>query len=710
MAVLYTPHFIQFFANDGTPLSGGKLWTYSAGTTTPKATYTTAAGTIENANPVVLDAYGRAVVFISGAYRFDLYTSADVLIKSTDNVTSFNASTASNEGFFNSFSGDGATVAFTLTENLGTDEKALFVFAETEYSTNGTFASDTGWTKGAGWTISAGVATATGAISTALEQSAGVTLIQGKAYSVKYTITRSAGTITLSVGGTAGTARSADGTYSETIIAGSTQTISFGTSGFTGTVDNVSIRDVTGPIIKNPNTYTVDGTALTFATAPASGSNNIYVFAPYTLIGAAGAAQVAADEAIAAQAAAEIAQAAAEAAQTAAEAAQTAAETAETNAETAETNAETAATNASNYAAAYAGTSTTSLAIGTGAKVFTTQASKLWVAGQFLQIASNANAANYMNGTVTSYSGTTLTMNITNVGGSGTLADWNISISGTRGADGPSGGVNNIDFSLITTQNTIDALADSILFNDASAGNVVRKAIVEKLLDSVNTLTAESTVSLANDKFLMYDASAGSSRSITGTNLATALGVTSGGGWVPIKTVTASGSSTVDFVNGSGGVVLDGTYKAYAVVITSLVPASDGEILALRTSTNAGSSYDSGASDYNYANITIGSDSATVSGDVDAANNYIYLGGAGGGIGNAATEHANAVVYLYNPAGTRYFTVEWSMSYLNPSTALKNARGSGSRLASADVDAIRFLMTAGNITSGTFTLYGLEGA
>jgi hypothetical protein len=35
-----------------------------------------------------------------------------------------------------------------------------------EYVTNGTFATDTGWTKGTGWTIGAGVATATGAIST----------------------------------------------------------------------------------------------------------------------------------------------------------------------------------------------------------------------------------------------------------------------------------------------------------------------------------------------------------------------------------------------------------------------------------------------------------------------------------------------------------------------------------------------------------------
>ncbi len=308
MAVLYTPHFAQFFENDGvTPAAAGLLYTYAAGTTTPKATYTTAAGDIEHTNPIVLDSAGRAVIFISGSYKYVLKDSDGNTIKETDNVTSFNATTANTEGFFQSFSGNAVTTAFTTSDSLGSDEKALMVFSELEYSTNGTFASDTGWTKGTGWTIAAGVATATGAISTALEQSAGITLIQGKQYLVQYTITRSAGTITPSLGGTAGTGRSASGTYSETIIAGSTQTISFGTSGFTGTVDNVSVRDLGGLTIRNVGDYTIDGTTLTFTKAPATGPNNIFVFAPYTLINAAGAAQTAADAAIAAAGSAEAA-------------------------------------------------------------------------------------------------------------------------------------------------------------------------------------------------------------------------------------------------------------------------------------------------------------------------------------------------------------------------------------------------------------------
>lgn len=95
MAVLYTPHFIQFFDNNGDPLNGGLLYTYAAGTTTPKATFTTAAGDVSNANPIVLDSSGRAVIFIDGAYKFRLETSTGALVRETDNIDSFEVASAS---------------------------------------------------------------------------------------------------------------------------------------------------------------------------------------------------------------------------------------------------------------------------------------------------------------------------------------------------------------------------------------------------------------------------------------------------------------------------------------------------------------------------------------------------------------------------------------------------------------------------------------
>ena len=103
------------------------------------------------------------------------------------------------------------------------------------------------------------------------------------------------------------------------------------------------------------------------------------------------------------------------------------------------TAAAASATQASVYAAALTATSTTSLLIATGSTTFTTQAGKQFAAGQFVSAASNANSANYMHGSVTSYSGTTLVVNVTDIGGSGTLADWNLSVSGSQGSTGPTG-------------------------------------------------------------------------------------------------------------------------------------------------------------------------------------------------------------------------------------------------------------------------------
>jgi hypothetical protein len=87
MATLSPYAFFQEFDNNGNPLVGGKLYTYEAGTTTPKVTYTDASETIPNANPVILNSSGRADVWLGdGGYKFVLTTSADVVIKTVDNV------------------------------------------------------------------------------------------------------------------------------------------------------------------------------------------------------------------------------------------------------------------------------------------------------------------------------------------------------------------------------------------------------------------------------------------------------------------------------------------------------------------------------------------------------------------------------------------------------------------------------------------------
>lgn len=83
----------QFFDNSGNPLTGGRLYTYAAGTTTPQVTYTSSSGSTPNSNPIVLDAAGRVsgsseIWLTSGAiYKFILKDSSDVLLATWDNIS-----------------------------------------------------------------------------------------------------------------------------------------------------------------------------------------------------------------------------------------------------------------------------------------------------------------------------------------------------------------------------------------------------------------------------------------------------------------------------------------------------------------------------------------------------------------------------------------------------------------------------------------------
>jgi hypothetical protein len=73
---------------DGVAVSGAKIYTYEAGTTTNATTYTTSALSEANANPIVADSAGRYVAYLSAGanLRFIIKTSADVTIDDQDNV------------------------------------------------------------------------------------------------------------------------------------------------------------------------------------------------------------------------------------------------------------------------------------------------------------------------------------------------------------------------------------------------------------------------------------------------------------------------------------------------------------------------------------------------------------------------------------------------------------------------------------------------
>lgn len=159
------------------------------------------------------------------------------------------------------------------------------------------------------------------------------------------------------------------------------------------------------------------------------------------------------------------------------------------------------------------------------------------------------------------------------------------------------------------------------------------------------------------------------------------------GNWIYVDSAAASSSSSIDFTNLSTDVM-------YVIVIDNLTPTTGGTSLYLRTSSNNGSSYDSGATDYVYAQ------------NATSTSGNLPIGGQSSGISLwGATGESNGIVWLYRPSTSVVTCITANAIQVNSSLpdAIKTA---GFRNSATAVDAIRFIMGSGTtIATGNFTLY-----
>jgi hypothetical protein len=83
--------FFQFFSANKTPLAGGKLHSYLAGTDTPTDTYTDYTGSTKHQNPITLDTLGTANVWVDSgvAYKFVLKSAAGATLKTWDGINNY---------------------------------------------------------------------------------------------------------------------------------------------------------------------------------------------------------------------------------------------------------------------------------------------------------------------------------------------------------------------------------------------------------------------------------------------------------------------------------------------------------------------------------------------------------------------------------------------------------------------------------------------
>jgi hypothetical protein len=197
-----------------------------------------------------------------------------------------------------------------------------------------------------------------------------------------------------------------------------------------------------------------------------------------------------------------------------------------------------------------------------------------------------------------------------------------------------------------------------------------------------------------------------------GTTLidAGALGASAGAGKLTlIKTLTASSSSTLSFVDGASSVVLDSTYDIYLFKYINMHPASD-EVDFSVNFRDGGTNYDATKTTSAFAaNLDESHGNASLfywgSRDLAQSTGVQKIASA---IGNGSDECASGELYLFNPSSTTFVKhfIGKSNGY-HASNYTVNQYVGGYCNVTAAIDAVQFSMSSGNIDAGTIKLYGV---
>lgn len=171
-------------------------------------------------------------------------------------------------------------------------------------------------------------------------------------------------------------------------------------------------------------------------------------------------------------------------------------------------------------------------------------------------------------------------------------------------------------------------------------------------------------------------------------------------GEVLLNSGTVTNAATLDIVMTS--------YTAYRnkILLLDLIPATDAVALWLRLSTDGGSTYDAGASNYDYM-FKQGDGAVGDQATGFAGATAIVLTDAT--IGNGAAEGINGRISLWNTISTASRPrVTWELAYTgsNATPQIAWAAGTGGRVVAQDTDSIRVQFHTGNIASGNWALYG----
>ena len=179
-----------------------------------------------------------------------------------------------------------------------------------------------------------------------------------------------------------------------------------------------------------------------------------------------------------------------------------------------------------------------------------------------------------------------------------------------------------------------------------------------------------------------------------------------------IKTLTASNSSDISFVNGSSDVVLDSTYPIYVFKFISVHPSADNVHFRVNFR-DGGSSYDATKTTNYFRAYHDEADSST-SLAYSAGNDLAQGTGVQNlteGQGNGNDESFSGEMLFFNPSSTTFVKhfISRLQSY-NQADISYESYVSGYCNVTAAIDGVQFTMTSGDIDAGTIKLYGIKGS
>jgi hypothetical protein len=183
------------------------------------------------------------------------------------------------------------------------------------------------------------------------------------------------------------------------------------------------------------------------------------------------------------------------------------------------------------------------------------------------------------------------------------------------------------------------------------------------------------------------------------------------GSMVHIKTLTASASATLSFVDGTADVVLDSTYPIYKFEFINIHPQNNNIDFEFNLSTDSGSNYNvtktttlfktyhDEADTTTTLSYDTGRDIAQGTGYQDIATNF----------GNDNDQNLAGTLEIFNPSSTtfvKHFICRTQFTHHADFTVEHYVAGYGNTTSA--VDGVRFQMSSGNIDSGTIKLYGIK--